>query len=267
MTRNTGINFTWTGNGFGNALILAHMTHICNDNNIKAVFTQHRKTLNAVDVPLYDPTRHAHFYRHAWKGIANTHKRKNCDQPVIVQYVKHVESLTGMSITKISNHIPVSYYDMPDIPAYDVVMNTATGPWAPYRDWPYFGELKQMFNANKISCIDLNKHKIFGIRCLNHVKKAKVYLGLETGMSHYVSKFANGKALILQSGFCPFIYWTYPYDYDRLQANTDCEHQPCFINKLDIAGGFVCKEDNACMRDLSPKTVFNAVFNAVVQRL
>ena len=289
MNKITGIKFIWVGRGFGNALILAHLTKICNDNGINAVFSDHRKTKGLVDVPFYNSKLHKDYFIHTWMGIRNTYQRKNCDEPVIIQYIKNVEKLTGEKIELAKgcyhnydplshghdhNHgdysyyhdhsqhhdhsyIPVTFHDSPDIPAFDVVMNTATGPWAPYRDWPYFDELKQLFNANGISFIDLNKNKMFGHRCLNYVKNARLYLGLETGMSHYVSRFANSKALILQSGFCPFIYWAYPYNYDCLKVDVNCERRPCFINREDMAKGIKC--DNRCMKQMTAEMVFEAV--------
>lgn len=260
MNKVNGIKFIWVGRGFGNALILAHLTKICNDNKIEAVFSDHRKTKGLVDVPLYNPEVHKNYFSHTWMGIRNTYKRKNCDLPVIIQYVRNIEKLTGSKI-KLSddhNYIPVTFHIIPDTPAFDVVMNTKTGPWAPYRDWPYFTELKKLFKADGISFIDLNANKIFDHKCLNYVKNAKLYLGLETGMSHYVSQFANGKALILQSGFCPFIYWAYPYDYNCLKVNIDCERRPCFINRDDISKGIRC-DSISCMKQMTAEMVFNAV--------
>jgi len=253
-----GINFVWTGKGFGNALILAHLTKICVDNGIPAVFNQHRTTINLVDVPLYDPTFHAEYLTHTWKGVRNTWTRKNVDMPVISQYIKNVEDIfdTKIRMTKIHSHIPVAYHDIPEITGVDVAMCTEVGAWGPYRNWPYFPELKKLFDQSNISYVDLNKDGIYSIECLNYVKKSKLYIGLETGMSHYVSKFANHKALIIQSGFCPFIFWAYPYHYECITANTECTSRPCFITRNEVREGRVCLNQNSCMAEIKPETIF-----------
>lgn len=255
-----GIKFIWTGKGFGNALILAHMTRICNDNGIPAVFRQHKTTEGLVDVPLAGP-EHEEFYKHSWKGVRNTYLRKNCDEPVIMQYIRHVEGLTGAEIEIMPrhDHVPVRYHDMPEIEGVDVAMWTETGPWASVRMWPHFAVLKEMLTAEGISYVDMTAEGARGIACLNYVKKSKLYLGLETGTSHYVSQFANDKALILQSGFCPFVFWTYLYRYECLRANVECRYRPCFLTRDEAAAGIECPHEHACMVQLDPRTVLWAI--------
>ena len=262
-----GIAFGWRGKGFGNALLLALLTKICNDNDIPAVFSQHKSTIGLVDVPLYenDNKEHEQYHVYNWLGIRNTYWRKNVDEPVLIQYLKHIGSLCGKTLVvdERHNHIPVVFKEI-EVPSVDVVMCTQTGPWAPYRDWPYFEELKQKLSDNNITFVDLHEKGIYSIECLNYVKNAKLYLGLETGMSHYVSKYANGKALIIQSGFCPFGYWAWNYDYDYVKAEVVCVFRPCFIDKNILGMNVKCPHDNYCMTSISVNSVFDEIVRKVL---
>jgi hypothetical protein len=148
-----------------------------------------------------------------------------------------------------------------DVPSLDVILCTKTGQWGPYRDWPYFSQLKDMFDKNNISYVDCQERGIYSHECLNYVKNAKLYLGLETGMSHYVSKYANGKALILQSGFCTFNFWAGLYDYDCLKHECPCVYRPCFIDRDRLKGGIECPNDVCCMNGLSVDRVFQSVLD------
>jgi len=249
----TGYSLFWWGRGFGEPLIISLFTNILNDNNINAVFHQHRFTKNLIDCPLLDlseNSNHKNFikYRVDYKLI---------DVPVILQYIEQAEQIIGKKIKLTRNHVPVLYYDIPEIPKVDIIMNTLTGTFTPYKNWPYFNELKNLFKVHNLSYIDLNEEKIYGIECLNYVKKAKLYLGLDTGTSHYVSQFANGKALILLGGFTPVNFQFYLYDYDLLYIDIFC--RPCWLNKESVSQGMICQNDYKCMKELSVEKVFKAV--------
>ena len=256
-----GINFVWSGGGFGNALILAHLTKICVDNGIAAVFTQHKTTIDLVDVPLFNFVFHEDYRVEKLLHIRNSHFKKNCDIPCLQQYVNYIGELFNkkLEIMPEHDHIPVKYYDIKDIKGVDVALNTTTGNWSEYRNWPYFAELKELLNDNGISYIDLNENNIYGIECLNYVRKSRLYIGLETGMSHYVSKYANRKALIIQSGFCPFDYWAKFYHYDHLVCEYECCERPCFLTKKEAKIGIVCDNDHLCMRDIKPHLVIDII--------
>lgn len=254
-----GIRLSWKGSGFGNALVVAQITKILIDNNVPAVFHEHKTVRGLVDVPLYNDS-YQHFYLYT-KPVVNTQHRKNVDEPVVIKYLKDIGKLLGRKISLLPDHtyIPVNYKEIPDIKGVDVVLCTKTGRWCPYRDWPYFKELKKEFDKLNITYIDLNKEKIKGNECLNYVKKSKLYLGLDTGTSHYVSKFANGKTLIIQSGFNIFSWWSHTYDYDVITANVECDFRPCFINMKDIAENNVCPFDVSCMKNIKVKHVLYEV--------
>jgi len=263
----TGIAFSWEGSGFGNALILAHLTKIVNDNGIHARFVPHKKTHNMavnhklVDVPVYDPEIHKDYFLHTKQFPAHFHL-KSCDLPILQQYMKDVEKIFEQTLIfdrEKHNHVPVIFKDPGPHEKVDVVLCTHSSPWSPYRDWPYFAQLKEMFYNEGITYIDLNQHGIMSFLCLSYVKHCKLYVGLETGTSHYVSHFANGKALIIQGGFSPFYYWAWPYDYDFVSADVSCEYRPCFIDKKFMKRGFPCKHNVACMTAIRPEQVFEEV--------
>jgi hypothetical protein len=149
--------------------------------------------------------------------------------------------------------IPVKYYDIPNIPSVDISIVSKTGRFTPYRNWPYFKELKEKLNKEKITYIDLIEKNIKNVECLNYIKKSKLYLGLDTGVSHYASSVASGKTLIIQSGYNYFDFWCF-YDYDYINVNIEC--QKCFKR-------YGCPYDHKCMKDIS----VNMVYNKIIEKL
>jgi len=254
----------WRGTGFGNALIMAHLTRILNDNGINAVYGGHFKTDGLVDVPLWTKENKNCFVY--YKGFPSTYYVKVYDEPVITMYLRDLSTIINVKLAfnrDIHNHVPIIYEDMPNIPYIDVVMNTKTGPWAPCRDWPHFSELKKLLDMENISYIDLNLENKMSIECLNYVNKSKLYLGLETGMSHYVSKYANGKTIILQGGFAPFYYWAYPYNYDYITATVTCKYRPCGMDRKMMLNGVNCLSNYACMSEITPEVVLEAILRRI----
>lgn len=249
-----GFCLSWDGGeGFGEPLVASLMTNILNDNGVKAVFKVRKSVKNLVDCSLYNPDNEEHrtYQRFSWKYILSK-------EPIILQQIKQFEILTRKKLEITRGHIPVKFHDMPEIPSVDIAMCTESSTWTPYRNWPYFEKLKQLFDKEKISYVDLNAEKIYSIKCLNYIKKCKLYLGLETGMSHYVSRFANGKTLILQGGFSEFKFWAYLYNYSYLQIN-DIPCRPCFINRRDIKKSRDCKYNHRCMKEINAKQVFDKI--------
>ncbi|MHA2009892.1 MAG: hypothetical protein ACXADW_10860 [Candidatus Hodarchaeales archaeon] len=245
----------WPSKGFGNALIMAHITYILNDNGIESYFSPNRATDGLVDVPIYSEEI-GECVQHMWQPTSHYYK-KNIDKPTLIRQLDLISKTIQRKIvfdTQRHNYIPVKFKEE-KAPSADVVMCTKVGTWQPYRQWSYFDTLKKILSKCNISYVDLHEENIFSNKCLNYVNNAKLYLGMDTGMSHYVSKFANGKALILQSGISPFYYWAYPYDYDYMKANYTCVFDPCFINKNHIKAGTVCTYNNVCMTSLTVEQV------------
>ena len=242
----------WRGRGFGELLILAWVTQVLNDNDIPAVLHEKRRIKGLVDCATIDPLKpdRKKFTKYSADYTLT-------DGSMHYQHIRKFSKWLGKKITTTLKHIPVTFEEISGIPAVDVVMCTKSGTWSPYRDWPYFKELKKKFDRVGISYYDLNANKCYGHECLNYVKNCKLYLGLETGTSHYVSKFANGKALIIQSGFAYPDFWALPYDYEFISQPVDCS--PCWLNKKDKANGQGCKFYHKCMKDIKSEIVFRKV--------
>ena len=135
-------------------------------------------------------------------------------------------------------------------------MNTVTGYWTVNKNYPYFPQLKELFEKKNITYIDLDEHKIRNVEALNYIKKCKVYLGLDTGMSNYASAFANGKGYILQSGFNSPNFWSI-YDYEYIMNLQPCSS--CFLRKS-------CPNNNVCM-EIPPEEVLNRIKNRLDLRV
>lgn len=111
---------------------------------------------------------------------------------------------------------------------------------------------------DKISFIDLAEKPIYGIEYLNYVNKAKLYVGLDTGPSHYISQFMRNRCLIIHGGFVTFEYVFSLYGYDRIQIE-DMPCRPCFLSWQQIAAGNKCKYCNKCMMEIDPSVVMDKI--------
>jgi hypothetical protein len=261
MSIPSGICYKWGGSGFGNNLILAHVVKILNDNGINAVLHNHRRIDGLLDVPIYNPEIHKDYLFHNGQ-TPNSTKVKNIDEPFIMQHIRMAEDIFEKRIyfdREKHNHIPVLFKEVEGIQKVDVVLATKSSPWGPVRDWKYFKELKAELIKNNLTYIDLNESFIYGNDCLTYVKKCKVYVGVETGTSHYVSKFANGKGLIIQSGFAPFYVWAFPYDYKPIVANVDCVFRPCFLDKKRLEEGNTCPFNERCINNITVDMVMKEI--------
>ena len=247
------LKLKWFGKGFGEHLILAWVVRVLNDNGIPAVLNDRSTIHGLVDCPMIGP-----MYPDEGISFKIVSGRYTLDQgPLHQQYIKLFETMCSKKLEISLNYIPVTFKELPEIPEIDVVMCTKTGEWTPYRNWPYFDELKNLLDSAGISHFDLNANRCYGNECLNYVQKCRLYLGLETGTSHYVSKFANGKALIIQSGFSYPEFWASIYNYEFVEHPVECS--PCFINKRDVAKGGGCRFEHRCMTEISPETVCDRV--------
>ena len=182
---------------FGDSLMLATVVEILNDNGIDAALApttiSHLVTCRKIkDWDVWGG--HVKLTRRNRTG-KDTNESYNVYTDLIDEFKKAFNIEKEIEITR--DHIPVLYYDLPLVKEkkFDVVMVTQTGPFTPYRKWPYFNELKELLKKNKISFIDLSEMGARDIEFLNYVKNSKLYLGLETGPSHYASQVANGKGV------------------------------------------------------------------------
>ena len=242
---------THSGTAFGDNLFCAYMVEMLKAEGFRA-YLDNEKIENLVPCETVDEKPHDDFtiiefdcVRRNRTGL-DTEEKHTIFTDLILEFKKK----TGFSgrLKPILDHIPVVFHEM-EVPAYDVVMVTETGYWTPYRNWPYFNELKRIFDDRGISYLDASKEGVTGILLLNYVKRCRIYLGLETGASHYVSSAANGKALILQSGYAPFNYWAGQYDYRSIEMGVTCA--PCWLREGCTS--------HKCMKGIKPEVVFEVV--------
>jgi hypothetical protein len=251
------LQIIWPGRGFGEQLLCAKVSAILNDNNFDVILKERYKIAGLVDckkIPyLSSQEKYSEYEQHIW--MYSIYDRT----PIVLQYIKHFEEIFEKEIKVTRNEIPVVFYKI-DIPTYDVILHTNTGSWSIYRMWPYFEELKSLLTNVGISWLDIADRKngrIGGIQYLNYVDNAKLYVGLETGPSHYISSIAKNKTLIIQSGFAEYNFWAYGYQFDHLEIDVPC--RPCFLNINDIKTNKGCPNNHKCMREIGPKDVFNKI--------
>lgn len=261
----------WKGRGFGDALRSVLLTQILIDNGIQAVFSEHKTCRGLCNIPIYNPQDESHKkYRRLCPTIKWVYEedRPYYEESMITQKVRYLERRLKKRLTisrQNHNHIPVNWMRFYDIPSIDIAMCTTSGWWGPYRNWPYFKELKRKLTSNGIIYKDLSrgdryrpKDRYYSYECLEYVRKCKLYLGLDTGMSYYVSKFANNKALILQSGFTSFEWWADHFLYDHLEIDVPCKN--CFIDRNMINSGKAeCKYNHQCMKEITVDWVFDEI--------
>ena len=251
------IAMDWNGHGFGDRLLAGYISTILRDNGIDAyVLSSYPYYL--VDCPAND-TVHRIALAYSWQA---EHLAPN----MISDTIKRLEALFEKQFVIRNNYIPVVFREL-DVPHVDVVVSGALGHksnWLKW--WPYFKELKELFKKNGVTYADVaDILRIPGpqtpaywleqsIRILNYVKNAKLYLGIETGTGHYISKFASGKGLIIQHGVLPFGF-TCLYDYDKIELDVECKNCKIFSRRG------ICPNNHKCMKELTPRMVFDAVTN------
>jgi len=248
---------TYHGTAFGDNLFSAYVTKVLQKNGFDARLDNPR-IADLVDCPLF--IQRDDLVDCQIKTF-DCHRQNRTGLQTQKQFTVYSDLLTEFSrqfnikyeIEPFLDHVPVKFSFDKNVCIYDVVLVTETGWWTPYRNWPYFRELKKMLSAASISFIDLSTEKIRGNLALNAVRNCRLFIGLETGVSHYVSKFANGKTLILQSGYSPFSYWAGNYNYRCLEKPVACS--PCWKRSgcLEIK----------CMALLRPEYVFNTILNVL----
>ena len=244
----------WTGFGFGDRLMAGWMVRILIDNGFNA-HGGRNKYSDLIDCPEF-PDSDCEIRK---IKLNNTIRDgPGCETNLIDQKLDRIAEVVGKKLVVGDHFIPVKYEDIPQVKGVDVAICSTTGNYSIYRNWPYFDELKSMLDNNGITYLDMDNpgpgmHPWRSHWVLNCVNKSKLYLGLETGTSHYVSKYAAGKALILQSGYTDFEYWAKYYDYDKISMHVDCS--PCFLNKFKPP----CPHEHKCMSDLCPEAVFEVI--------
>jgi len=234
----------------GDALMAATIVAILNDNNIPAALkTDRTDVLSYVDVPIWNETTIGIHYNWRYESFYPIPPNYSFVSKTL-DHLTETYHLKPIKFTR--NCVPVNFtYE--DVPKYDIAIGTKTSNWTIYRNWPYFKELKTLLDKEKITWIDMDEENIYGNTCLNIVNNSKLYLGLETGRSHYVSIVANGKTLILQSGYCLSNTWSI-YDYKFLDLKVDCS--PCYLQNN-------CKFNHKCMANIKPEIVLAKILELI----
>jgi hypothetical protein len=242
----------YSGDAFGDNLFSAYLTSTLINNGYLA-YLDNSRINDLVNCPKFDSKKFEGLEVKSFDCVRKnktglqTNTNFNVFSDLVFEFRKKFN--IKKTIQLYLNHIPVRFKKLVEIPIYDVVIVSETGYWTPYRNWPYFQELKELFDKNCISYIDVSIEKIRNNLLLNYVDNSKLYLGLETGASHYVSKVSNGKTLILQSGYTNFNYWAEMYDYSYLNVDLDCA--PCWKREG-------CSH-HKCMNTLKAINVFEEV--------
>jgi len=241
------------GGGLGDAMMASHFVHILNEHGVPAIyegFAMHLVTCptsrsRPVDTPIID-----WVFDYDWISDVN--------MSIIDGMLAKFQSQFGPLIGEKHFHIkhpgvPVKYLDVRGVFGADVALVTKTGYWSRIRDYPFFSQLKALLDSASISYIDITECRLMDLECLNVVRKSRVYVGLETGVSHLVSSFCDeSNGLILQSGYVSRTFWAKYYRFDFLEMPQHCS--PCYLRNVED-----CKWGHACMAGISPEAVLDRI--------
>jgi hypothetical protein len=234
---------------FGESLLAATLVAILRDQGIDAVYWDDRSWLRAlVDVPI----RGGSDRRMAWRfdyAPENTWDGRSIMQKALHNFC----AWSGERDLLLTRHlVPVKFQDEPNLPQIDVSICPTTSSPTSYRNWPFFPQLKALLDADGIRWLDVSGLR--GNQCLNQVKKSRLYLGLETGMSHFVSSVVSS-GLIIQSGYSNINHWS-TYGYEAIWRDVPCRN--CFLRKG-------CPHELRCMCDVPPEEVHRRILSILQQ--
>ncbi len=243
-----------TGGAIGDHMMAAFFVQLLNDNGIEAVYGTHCYR-DLVAVPLSEEGESYHeytfFYHEGVLQRPTFHPTKTIIEIATERFQQQFDITQSLEVK--TPYVPVKFVENNAIPKVDVVLCTKSGVWTRYRNWPYFPQLKRKLEEQGISYVDLTEQNIQNNDCLNYVHKAKLYIGLETGVSHYVSQVVN-RALILQSGYSSIDFWC-PYHYDYLAEDVACKK--CFIHCKTRP--YQCQYRHQCMQNISVDQVMHKI--------
>lgn len=228
--------------GFGDDCMVAMFVQILNDNNIPAVLYTHNGEL--FDVPM------SHRMPLNGQLFGFSYVLDTSESYMSFNLKRFAEAFHKPPIRITRNCVPIKMSEYShSCPTVDVAIssNAYHNNPHPVRVWPHFDELKSQLTSRGISWMELGHNS----QCVMGVVKAKLYLGVENGTSHFVSSVAQGKALILQSGYTRKEDWC-PYDYETVELILPCK--PCHLELLSE-----CPYNHKCMRELSVEMVLQAI--------
>jgi len=245
-----------TGDALGDHCMAVFFTKILIDNGFDAKFRHSIKKYNQLfDIPSSEESPNFRFDYSSNDNPVNPSFDK--DKNIIYFVIEKFKTKFNIEkeIKIINNFCPVNYTDIPAIENHDVTLNGKTGGWTPYTRYPTpkFLKLKSLLDKEGISFYDLAETK--NNETLNYVKKSKVFVGLQTGVSIFVSQVVN-KGLIIQSGYSTNEYWNC-YGLDYISKDYDCKE--CFLHKRKIKQGKLCPHEHRCMQTLEPEDIVKKI--------
>lgn len=269
--------FRW---GFGDQLLAGFFTRLLLDNGIDAVLDECNPYASLLkDIPTGSSGEEFTFY----------YNSEPLSESLIDTVIRRFRERFGYagSMDVITPYVPVRFESDDSIQPVDVVLVTTSGPHSSVRNWPYFEELKQKLRERGVSFTDLND---FGYKwsddpklvhiAANLIYKCKVFVGLETGASHFASGILaqkkRGFNLIIQSGYVPFSHWTKHYNGLFKPLEVDVECKGCLLldtvnvrEKVVVNGKTLpthCEKDHYCMKAIAADFVLEKVLAGVSSR-
>lgn len=147
---------------------------------------------------------------------------------------------------------------LPRTDRYDVVLCASSGGWKPVRAYRRADELLHELRRRELSVCDLSRTNIqreLGARqLLALVKRARVYVGVETGPRHLVSG-VHRRAVVIQSGIHLSAFWNVYARTHVVEAAWPCGGRLCRVRKhqeCTIA-------DGVCMDRFAPADIADFV--------
>lgn len=135
----------------------------------------------------------------------------------------------------------------------DVLIISKCGGYSNVREYPHFNELKTSLKKNNISYIDANEQRLANYALLDALNDSKLFIGLETGPTMFLSQFLTREnSIVLSSGFVSFNYWGKYYNVDVVERSLPCA--PCFIKDVKD-----CKYSHECMVEILPEFILDKI--------
>lgn len=243
------------GTAFGDNLLALWMVRVLNEHGVEVYF-RHQQGMDLsryMDVPLHRGQPVKGIWEYTYVRAYEDYLKQ--PRSLMEWCLADFKAKFGLKVeTPFEPRIPVKFVEDPTVGHHDVAINFSAGPWVRFRNWPHFPQLVRLLKAHGISFVLLDE-SMKDHKCLTAVKRAKVYLGLETGVSHYVSSVVN-KGLVLQSGFTKNDFWNM-WGYEYLEYSVPCA--PCHIRPAPT--GRECPHGIKCMQELSPETVLKKLLS------
>lgn len=142
--------------------------------------------------------------------------------------------------------LPVRNLPPVEVP-YDVVLALECGGWKPVRAYRRGAELEMLLRDAGLRVLNLSravvKPALKLVEILAQVKVAKLFIGVETGVTHLVSG-VHKQALIIQSGIHRSAFWNV-YDRTRVvEMAWPCGGRKCRVRRHEecLMDGGVCMD-------------------------